>query len=150
MYPTREVPHQGSTPCAVQVLGGTGQDPDMGLDKLFSVPLVSRETAATASASCILGHQNLAGRSVGRVQFFQGTFPLLSLLLSMSKFLPVHFPKLLHQELQKARWRAETGRDYCQGKQWFKAILSFVETITLVLWPQGREEQASVSTTGSV
>lgn len=128
-YPTREVPHQGSTPCAVQVLGGTGQDPDMGPDKLFSVPLVSRETAATASASCILGHQNLAGRSVGRVQFFQGTFPLLSLLLSMSKFLPVHFPKLLHQELQKARWRAETGRDYCQGKQWFKAILSFVETI---------------------
>lgn len=63
------------------------------------------------------------------MQLLQGTFPLLSLLLSMSKFLPVHFPKLLHQELQKARWKAETCSDYCQGKQWFKAILSFVKTI---------------------
>lgn len=66
---------------------------------------------------------------MGTVQSLQETFPLLSLLLSTSKFLPVHFPKLLRHELQKARWRADTGSDYCQGKQWFKAILSFVEII---------------------
>lgn len=48
--PIREVSHQGSTPCAEQVLGGTGQDPDMGLDKLFHCS-PNTKTAATASAA---------------------------------------------------------------------------------------------------
>lgn len=78
------------------------------------------------------------------MQFLQGTFPLLSLLLSMSKFPPpVCFPKLLHQELQKTRWRAETGSDYCQGKQWFKAILSFVETTIYFVFVAPRKRGAS-------
>lgn len=35
VHPVREVSHQGSIPCAVQVLGGKGQHLHMGLDKLF-------------------------------------------------------------------------------------------------------------------
>lgn len=142
VYPVREVSHQGSTPCAVQLLGGTRAASAHGAGQ--AVPLCQTEKLLLLLLPPVSkGTRILQGGRWGECNSSKGLFSLLSLLLSMGKFLPVHFPKLLHQELQKARWRAETSSDYCQGKQWFKAILSFVEITIYFGFVAPRKRRAS-------